>query len=159
MLATAPCTSSTGTVSAAGDALHTLPTSVARLRIWIEPDHGRRLEQRWKPAADSLVSEDRRHGDPRADPNRVSVLLQPIGQLLHTLEVDQRGRLHGAMTKPDDHVRSAHEHARAGAIPVEQAVQISERFGRVIGGGPHENKSLSQEGQEIRRLQRSSWLS
>ena len=34
---TAPWTSSAGAVSAAGEALHRFPTSVARFRIWTEP--------------------------------------------------------------------------------------------------------------------------
>ena len=107
-------------MSAAGDALHTLPASVARLRICTEPTTAaasaragacRRTSGSAATSVMTVVAPITRLPPSHADPRR---------QLRDTLDVHHKGGRQRAVTEPDHQVRAAGEDARLRPAVREQ---------------------------------------
>ncbi len=140
-LTVAPCTSNTGAVSAAGDALQMFPASVARLRICTDPTDvaasTRAGKCRWmRSSAMMSVSTARA---PIRRPASVSTTSDPSAPMC--LTIDDNRRPHVAEPQPDQHIGPPGQQPGARTVLGQQAQRLAQAVRPRIAEGSHRAQS------------------
>ena len=133
-------------MSAAGDALHMLPASVARLRIWTEPTTAAASARAGKCV--------RTRSSPARSASTVSAVIEsrPSARVMAGRSAGMRFRsttTAGAerpVPEADDQIRAAGEEPGAGAVSLEQGYRLGQRLRALVAEslhGPAPHRTLS----------------